>query len=211
MEKKIVITIARGYGSGGKTIGKMLSEELSIPFYDRDLIYMASDESGINVRLFKKADEEVNKGFFDPITHKYTGELIPPEDSDFVSKENLFNYQAKIIKDLAAKESCIIVGRCADFILQDDVDIVKVFIWAPHKDCVKTVMELYGMSEKDADKRIRKIDRHRSEYYRYYTCREWDNVRNYDLCLNTSEIGYENCVKAIKEYVKIIQNIKTTD
>lgn len=211
MEKKIVITIARGYGSGGKTIGKMLSEELSIPFYDRDLIYMASDESGINIRLFKKADEEVNKGFFDPITHKYTGELIPPEDSDFVSKENLFNYQAKIIKDLAAKESCIIVGRCADFILQDAVDIVKVFIWAPHKDCVKTVMDLYGMSEKDADKRIRKIDRHRSEYYRYYTCREWDNVRNYDLCLNTSEIGYENCVKAIKEYVKIIQNIKTTD
>lgn len=208
MDKKIVITIARGYGSGGKTIGKMLSEELSIPFYDRDLLYMASEESGINIRLFKKNDEDVNKGFFDPITHKYTGDLIPPEDSDFVSKENLFNYQAKIIKDLAAKESCIIVGRCADFILQDTLDIVKVFIWAPHKDCVKTVMDLYGMTEKEADKRIRKIDRHRSEYYRYYTCREWDNVRNYDLCLNTSEMGYESCVKAIKAYVDIINNIK---
>lgn len=208
MDKKIVITIARGYGSGGRTIGKMLSKELGIPFYDRELMYMASDESGINVRFFHKTDEDINKGFFDPITHKYTGELIPPEDSDFVSKENLFNYQAKIIKDLAEKESCIIVGRCADFVLQDKLDIVKVFIWAPHKDCVKTVMDLYAMTEKEADKKIRKIDRHRSEYYRYYTCREWDNVRNYDLCLNTAEMGYENCVKAIKAYVDIITEIK---
>lgn len=209
MDKKIVITIARGYGSGGRTIGKMLSKELGIPFYDRELLYMASDESGINVRFFDKSDEAVKKGFFDPITHKYTGDLIPPEDNEFISKENLFNYQAKIIKDLAAKESCIIVGRCADFILQDTENIVKLFIWAPHKKCVETVMDLYAMSEKEADKKIRKIDRHRSEYYRYYTCREWDNVRNYDLCLNTAEMGYENCVKAIKAYIETIQPIKT--
>lgn len=208
MDKKVVITIARGYGSGGRTIGKMLSKELGIPYYDRELMYLASDESGINIRYFHKSDEDINKGLFDPITHKYTGELIPPEDSDFVSKENLFNYQAKIIKDLAAKESCIIIGRCADFVLQDNPDIIKLFIWAPHKDCVKTVMDLYGMSEKEADKKIKKIDRHRSEYYRYYTCREWDNVRNYDLCLNTSELGYENCVKAIKAYIDLIGEIK---
>lgn len=205
MDKHVVITIARGYGSGGKTIGKMLARELDIPFYDRELLYLASDESGINLRLFQKADEDVNKGLFDPATHKYSGELIPPEDSDFVSKENLFNYQAKIIKDLAAKESCIIVGRCADFILQDCENIVKVFIWAPHENCIKTVMELYSMTEKEADKKIRKIDRHRSDYYRYYTCREWDNVRNYDLCFDTSKTDYETCVKNIKAYVDIIK------
>lgn len=208
MARNIVITIARGYGSGGKTIGKMLADDLNIPFYDRELIYLASEESGININLFNKVDENINKGFFDPMTHKYTGELIPPEDSDFVSKENLFNYQAKIIKDLADKESCVIVGRCADFVLQDSLDIVKVFIWAPHKNCVKAVMDMYSLSEKDADKKIRKIDRHRSEYYRYYTCREWDNVKNYDLCLNSAEMGYENCVKAIKSYVEIIKDIK---
>lgn len=208
MDKKIIITIARGYGSGGRTIGKMLAQELDIPFYDRELIYLASEESGINIQLFRKSDEEVKKSFFDPITRKYSGELIPPEDSDFVSKENLFNYQAKVIKELAEKESCIIVGRCADFVLQDTLDIVKVFIWAPHKDCVKTVMDLHSISEKEADKKIRKINRHRSEYYRYYTCREWDNVRNYDLCLNTSEMGYEGCVKAIKAYVDIVNEIK---
>ena len=208
MDKKVVITIARGYGSGGKTIGKMLSKELNIHFYDRELLYMASEESGINLSLFQKSDEDVKKGLFDPETHRYNGELIPPEDSDFVSKENLFNYQAKIIKDLAEKESCIIVGRCADYVLQDRENVVRVFIWAPHEACVKTVMDLYSLSQKDADKKIRKIDRHRSEYYRYYTCREWDNVRNYDLCLNSAELGYEGCVKAIKSYVSIFSEIK---
>ena len=169
MENKIVITIARGYGSGGKTVGKMLSKELNIPFYDREILYMASDDSGINLNLFQKNDEEINIGLFDSSTKKYNGGLIPPEDSKFTSKENLFNYQAKIIKSLAEKESCIIVGRCADFILKDYDNVIKVFIWAPHETCVNTIMDMFAMSEKDADKKIRKIDKHRSEYYHYYT------------------------------------------
>lgn len=206
--KKTIITIARGYGSGGRTIGKMLAENLKIPFYDRNLLYIASDESGINLGLFQQSDEELKKSIFDPETHKYNGELIPPEDSKFVSKENLFNYQAKIIKDVAEKESCVIVGRCADFILQDRADVVRVFIWAPHADCIKNVMDVSALNEKDADKKIKRIDRHRSDYYHYYTCREWDNVRNYDLCLNSSELGYEGCVKTIKAYIDIINEIR---
>ena len=162
MDKKIVITIARGYGSGGKTVGQMLSKELGIPFYDRQILYMASDDSGINVGLFQKNDEDVNKGLFDPSTHKYLGGIIPPEDSKFTSKENLFNYQAKIIKELASNESCVIVGRCADFILKDNPNVIKVFIWAPHQSCVETVMDMFDVSEKEGDKNIRKIDRDRS-------------------------------------------------
>lgn len=208
MDKDIVITIARGYGSGGKTIGKMLSKELGIPYYDRELLYMASEESGINLSLFQESDEDIKKGIFDPETHKYSGELIEPEDSKFVSKENLFNYQAKIIKDVAAKGSCIIVGRCADFILKDKPNVIRVFIWAPHDDCVKTVVDMYALSEKEAGKKIRKIDRHRSEYYHYYTCRDWDNVRNYDICLNSSELGYDGCVKAIKAYIDVFSKVK---
>ena len=119
MDKKFVITIARGYGSGGRTVGQMLSKELHIPFYDREILYMASDDSGINLGLFQKYDEEVSVGLFDSSTKQYTGDIIPPEDSKFTSKENLFNYQAKIIKSLAEKESCIIVGRCADYILKN--------------------------------------------------------------------------------------------
>lgn len=208
MENKIVITIARGYGSGGRTIGKALSKELNIPFYDREILYKASEESGINVSLFQKNDEDVNKGIFDPSTHKYNGELIPPEDSDFISKENLFNYQAKIIKDIASKESCVIVGRCADYVLKDFDNVIKVFIWAPHNDCIKNIVDLYSLSEKEADKKIKKIDRHRSEYYHYYTCRDWDNARNYDICLNSSDLGFDGCVKAIKSYIEVLKSVK---
>ncbi len=208
MDKKMVITIARGYGSGGKTVGKSLAKELNIPFYDREILYMASDDSGINLELFQKNDEDVNKGLFDPSTHKYSGHIIPPEDSKFTSKENLFNYQAKTIKTLAEKEPCVIVGRCADFVLKDFDNVIKVFIWAPHDACVKTVMDMFSMSEKDADKKIRKIDKHRSEFYHYYTCREWDNARNYDLCLNSADLGFDGCVEAIKAYIKVLENVK---
>jgi hypothetical protein len=183
----------------------MLAKELGIAFYDRELLYMASDESGINLELFQKNDEEVKKGLFSSSTYKYSGKLIPPEDSDFDSKENLFNYQAKIIKDLAEKESCIIVGRCADYILKDMPGTLKVFIWAPHDKCVETVVDMYSLTESEADKKIKKIDKHRSEYYHYYTGREWDNVRNYDVCLNTAELSFEDCVKIIKSCIDVVR------
>jgi cytidylate kinase len=208
MNKNVVITIARDYGSGGKTVGQMLAKELNIPFYDREILYLASDDSGINLGLFQKNDEEISKGLFDSSTHQYNGDVIPPEDSKFTSKENLFNYQAKIIKMLAEKESCIVVGRCADYILKDFDSVIKVFIWAPHEVCVDTIKDMFAMSEKDADKKIRKIDKHRSEFYRYYTCRDWDNARNYDLCLNSAELGFDGCVEAIKAYIEVLKNVK---
>lgn len=208
MRDHFVITIARGYGSGGRTIGKILSKKLGIPFYDRELLYMASEESGINLELFGKLDEKVRKGFFDPPTHQYTGELIPPESNDFVSDENLFNYQAKIIRDLAEKQSCIIVGRCADFILRDMDNVVDAFIWAPVTECIKNVMALEPLNEKEAEKKIKKINKHRSEYYRYYSCREWDDYRNYELCLDSSRLGFEKSAEYIKAYVEIKFDIK---
>ncbi len=203
MQDKFVITIARGYGSGGRTIGKILSEKLSIPFYDRDLIYMASEESGINLELFGKADEKVKKGFFDLSDHKYKGELIPPESSDFASDENLFNYQAKIIRELAEKESCIIVGRCADFVLKGFTNVIDVFVWAPMADCVKTVMSLEPLNEKEAEKKIKKIDKYRSDYYRYYTGRAWNDYQNYSLCLDSSRMGFEKTAEYIKVFAEI--------
>ena len=202
-EKKYVITIARGYGSGGRTTGKILSEELGIPFYDRELFYMASEESGINLELFGKLDEKVNKGIFNPITKKYTGKLIPPESSDFVSDENLFNYQAKIIKELAEKESCIIVGRCADYVLKDRENVVRVFVWAPMDNCIKNVMALEPLNEKEAEREIKKIDRYRREYYRYYTGKEWEDMSNYDLPLNTTTLELDPAVQLVKEYLRL--------
>ena len=198
-----VITIARGYGSGGKTIGKMLSEKLDIPFYDRELLRMASDDSGIHERLFGQADERVKPGLRKPFGKVYKGELLPPESDDFVSDDNLFNYQAKIIKELADPCSCVIVGRCADFILQGRTNVVKLFVHAPFESCVKTVMDMYALPQKEAEKKIQDTDRHRSAYYKYYTRRNWDNAQNYDLCLNSAELGFDKCVEIVEAYMNI--------
>ncbi|HIU66689.1 MAG TPA: cytidylate kinase-like family protein [Candidatus Caccomorpha excrementavium] len=201
---RYVITIARGYGSGGKTIGKMLSEELGINYYNRELIRLASDDSGIHERLFSAADERAKLSMlFRREGAVYKGGLIPPESADFVSDQNLFNYQARIIRKLAEHESCVIIGRCADYVLRDYPNVVRVFVYAPHESCVKTVMDMFSVSEKEAEKTIRSIDRHRSAYYKYYTGNDWENAKNYDLCLNSAQLGFEKCVRIVKEYLKI--------
>lgn len=117
--KNVVITIARQYGSGGRTVGEMLANDLGIHYYDKELAKLASEDSGIKEELFVKADEEVKTPlipFLSPKTNTYNGELIPPESNDFVSTDNLFNYQAKVIKQLAKEQSCVIMGRCSDYI-----------------------------------------------------------------------------------------------
>lgn len=198
-----VITIARGYGSGGKTIGKMLADQLNIPFYDREILYMASEESGINAKLFGERDERVKLGLFDASVKPYKGELIPPESSAFLSDENIFNYRAKIIKDLADKGSCVIIGRCADFILRDRKNVIKTFVWAPYEDCIRNTMEVKAVDRKEAEKRIHTIDKHRGEHYRHYTGQDWDNAKNYDLCINSSDMGFQKSVDIIRAYLDI--------
>lgn len=201
---KYVITIARGYGSGGRTIGKMLSEQLKIPYYDRELLRLASDDSGINEKLFIKADEKLKKSLLFKIARKtYNGELIAPDSDDFVSNDNLFNYQAKIIKELAEQETCVIVGRAADYILKDCKNVVKVFVHAPLDVCIKTLKDMTGNPEKDIEKKIASIDKHRAEYYEYYTGRNWEDAKNYDLCLNSSLLGFDKCVEIVKSYLDI--------
>lgn len=201
---KYVITIARGYGSGGRTIGKMLSKELGINYYDRELLRLASDDSGINEELFARADEKLKKSLLFKIARKaYKGELIPPDSDDFVSNNNLFNYQAKIIRELAEQESCVIVGRAADYILKDYDNVVKVFVHAPLEDCIKTLKDMTGGTEKEIEKQIVSIDKHRAEYYKYYTGRNWEDAKNYDLCLNSSQLGFDKCVEIVKAYLDI--------
>lgn len=202
--EKIVITIAREYGSGGRTIGKMLAEKMGIHFYDKELMKLASEDSGINEALFANADETVkNTRLFKVASNIYRGELIPPESDDFVSTQNLFNYQAKIIKQLALEESCIIVGRCADFILKDYDNVLSVFIHAPHEYCMEQAAKKHSMPSRELEKFILKTDKHRAEYYKYYTGREWTDARNYDLCLNSSKLGYDRCVEEIISYIAV--------
>lgn len=200
----VVITISRQYGSGGKTIAAMLAKKLGINVYSRDILRMASEDSGINEKLFGMSDEKIrHAGWFHTLSHPYDGGLIPPEDKEFVSDDNLFNYQAKIIRELAEKESCIIVGRCADYILRDMPNVLSVFIHAAKEFCLERSMERNSMTEKEMQKYIDRTNKYRSDFYYYHTGRKWADARNYDLCLNSGKLGFEKCVEEIEAYAKI--------
>lgn len=200
----VVITIARQYGSGGRTIGKMLAKNLGISCYGSNLLKMASEESGINEQLFRKADEKLkNTPFLRMSTDIYTGDLISPDSSDFVSAKNLFNYQAKVIKRLAESESCVIIGRAADFVLKDYPNVVSVFVHGSKEFNLARAMEQNSMTESEMEKFIAKTDKYRAEFYKHYTGREWTDARNYDLCLNSSKLGFEKCVEEIKAYINV--------
>ena len=199
---RLVITIARGFGSGGRTIGKILAQRLNCNYYDNDLIKLASEESGINIALFGKADEKVKANLFKKYNRSYGSKIISPDSTEFISDDNLFNYQAKIIKDLANKSSCVIIGRCADYILKDTPGVARIFVYADKPACMERVTELYGMLPDEAEKKIASIDKARAGYYKYYTGKEWNDVSNFDLCLNTSGISFEKAVDIICDYLK---------
>lgn len=197
-----VITVARGFGSGGRTIGKLLAQRLDIAYYNDELIKLASEESGINLELFGKADERVKASLFKRYNRSYGEWTISPDSDRFVSDDNLFNYQAKIIRELADKSSCVIIGRCADYILKDRDNVSRIFVYADENACVSRVTELYGMLPDEAAKKIAAIDKARASYYKYYTGNEWDSVHNFDLCLNTSDISFEKATDIICDYLK---------
>lgn len=200
----MVITIAREYGSGGRTVGEMLANDLNIHYYDRELLKLASDDSGINEALFANADEKLkNTLLFRIARNAYSGELIPPESDDFVSNNNLFNYQAKIIRELAKEESCVIIGRCSDYILRDYDNVLSVFIHAPFDFCLEQAAKKHSMPLKELEKYVTQINKRRAEYYKYYTKRDWTNAKNYDLCLDSSKLGFERCVEEIKAYADV--------
>ena len=206
MGKNYVITIARGFGSGGKTIGQMLAGELSIEYFDRDILRLASEESGIYEGLFGMLEEKGKRRRLFRKDGEYRHEKpdTRPESSEFVSDDNLFKFQAQIIKGLSEREeNCIIVGRCADYILEGRENLVRLFIYADRETCIKNVMQMYGWARKDAQRVIEKTDKNRSTYYRYYTGRDWRDASNYDLCINTSALGYEKSVQMIRNDLKI--------
>ena len=151
--KRVVITINRQYGSGGKTIGYMLAEKLGIPCYSREILQRASEESGINESMFNARDERLKRlPKFLLSTNVYSGELLPPESKEFTSDQNLFNYEAEVIKKYAAEGSCVLIGRCADFVLKDDPDMISVYVHADHDFQMKSALERVSMSEKEMEK-----------------------------------------------------------
>lgn len=203
--KKYIITIARGFGSGGKDIGMRLSKELGIPCYDRQILTMASKQSGIDESVFVETDEKLRGKYIANFLRRTpVSGVVEAYDKEFVSDINVFNLQAEIIRNLAYTESCIIVGKCADYILKDYKNVISVYIEAPRADCVASIREKMHVSEERANFLIHTTDKYRAKYYNYYTGgKDWTNPINYDMVLNSARIGREKCVELIKDYVRI--------
>ena len=201
--KNYVVTIARGFGSGGKEIGSKLAQRMGIPCYEDQILRMASDFSGINEALFQEANEKLNHsayvlGYLKKVP--FTS-IATPNTREFTSDVNLFNIQSEIIKRLASSESCVIIGKCADYVLREYPNVISVYIEAPRADCVKSIVNKMGVTEQEAHKLIEKTDKYRSDYYRYHTGKDWNDSRNYDFCLNTASMSYEKLVAVVKEYI----------
>ena len=201
-----VITIARGFGGGGKYIGKELSKRLGIPCYDSKILKIASNASGINENLFHQVDERLRKNkFIKKLTQASKRDyVVGPTERQFTSDDNLYNIQREIIEKLADTQSCIIIGKCANHILRERDNVISVYIEAPRKDCVESIKNLLGVTDEEAHSMIQKTDKYRADYYEYYTRGEdWTNPVLYDMTLNSARIGRDRCVDLIIDYLNI--------
>ncbi len=201
-----VITIARGFGSGGKYIGKELSKRLGIPCYDSKILKIASNASGINEDLFHQVDEKLRKHkFIKKLTQTSKRDyVVGPTERQFTSDDNLYHIQKEIIENLADTQSCIIIGKCANHILRERDNVVSVYIEAPRKDCVESIKNLLGVTDEEAHSMIQKTDKYRADYYEYYTRGEnWTNPVLYDMTLNSARVGRDQCVDLIIDYLNI--------
>ena len=199
-ENKLVITIGRHFGSGGCEVGTKLAQELGLDFYDKNILRMNSDESGIEESFYYLADEKAGNKLLYKIIKSLTPEKGAPSfGSDLISADNLFRFQSEVIRKLAAEENCIIMGRCADYVLEG---LVRIFIYADMDFREKRTIEKEYYAAKDAKKNIKRIDRERRDYFRYYTGKEWESPDNYDLMINTAAIGIDGAVETIKNYLK---------
>ena len=202
-EKRIVITISRQYGSGGAETGKKLAEELGIGFYDKNILRINSDQSGIKESYFHLADEKAGNRLLYKIISSMTPEKGTPSfGSDLISADNLFRFQSEVIRKLAEQESCVIIGRCADYVLAGMEGLVRIRLYAELESRIERIRAKDLYAEKEIEKNIRRIDRERRDYYRYYAGRDWENPENYDLMFNTTKIGADGAVEIIRNYLK---------
>lgn len=209
MEQKLIITIGRQYGSGGRAIGKKLAEVLGFTFYNREIIELAAKKSGMSEEAFEKVDETAASSLLYSIaTGAYMfGNYVSPQ-VDLPLNDKLFIIQSEIIKNIASKESCVIVGRCADYILKDRKDVINVFIHADKESRKSRAINEYNIDPNKVEGYLNKIDKKRSTYYNYYTGEKWGSSKNYHLCLDSGLLGEEGCVHMIEAFIKEISNKK---
>lgn len=203
MDKHTIITIGRQYGSGGREIGQKLAERLGIKCYDNELLSIAAKESGLCQEVFEAHDEKPTNSFLYSLVmdtyHPYvTGGMI-----DVPLSQKIFLAQFETIKNIAKKESCVFVGRCADYALQDDYNVTSVFISSDMDSKVKRICERNNVTPSKAQEMILKTDKKRASYYNYYTNKKWGVCSSYDLCINSGKIGIVKAVDIIMNYLEL--------
>ena len=204
MEKKIIITIGRQYGSGGAEVGKKLGQKLGIEVYDKEILKMTSEESGIRESYFHLADERAGKKLLYKIIQSMVPENTNPSlGNDLVSADNLFRFQSSVIRKLAQEQSCIFIGRCAEHVLAGTENLVRIFISADMDARFERIKAKGYYEEDDIIKNIKRMDKERREYHNYFTGKDWEALENYDLILNSSQIGTDGCVECIVDYLKV--------
>ncbi len=200
MKKHIIINVGRQLGSGGRIIGDRIAQDFNIKFYDKELLDLAAQESGFDKRFFERNDE--HKGFlkvlFSPFAPIF-GSSNPYANQ--LSDESLFKFQSDAIRKAAEKDSCVFVGRCADYILRDFPNKVDIFITADMADRVKRVSETLDISEKEAEKKCIEGDENRAKYYNYYSAKTWGRAESYDLCINSSVLGIDSTIELVEDFI----------
>jgi cytidylate kinase len=184
-----IITISREFGSGGRTIGKQLANKLGIPCYDAELIEKIAKESGFTKEYVSERSEDAGGWLINALSSRdYNGHSF---------QDDLWQAQRNVILELSCKESCVIVGRCSDYILRDNPDCLRVFIHADIESRAKRIVEQYGETQNNPKKRLRDKDKRRASYYQFYTDTKWGDVRNYHITLDSARLGIEKCVEIL--------------
>ncbi len=202
MDEKFIITIGRQLGSGGRQIGEMLASRLGISSYDKELIQIASQESGLGKEFFEQVDEKTSHSLFTGVIGMYGSLGGENYSNNYLSNETLFKIQSDVIRKLAEQKSAVFVGRCADYVLKDYPRSLNVFISADMNDRIKRISEIQQVPEKKAKDIIEKTDRKRAEYYNYYSNKVWGNADSYHLCINSSALGIDETVTFIRQFAK---------
>ena len=201
MNKKLIINIGRQLGSGGRCIADILAKHYGITAYDRKLIELAAKESGLSQEFFENADEKKSHGFFHSIfSNRAAANALGGGDS-YLSNDALFKVQSDIMHDLAERESCIFIGRCADYVLREHPGCINLFFTANLEDRIARMVSEKGITAEQAEELIEKTDRRRADYYNYYSGKTWGAAESYDLCINTSHLGHEGTAKMLIEYI----------
>ena len=205
MNNKYTVTISRQFGSGGREIGEALAKALGVKFYDKELISIAAKESGISPEVFEAVDEQATNSLLYSLSlGMYSFGNNFNATGGLPINDKLYLLQHKIIKQVANEAPCVIVGRCADYVLKDRADVVNIYIYADMEHRVKRVKEVKGVEDAKVEQAIKRTDKSRSNYYNFYSGQKWGLAENYDLCINSTNRTTKQVVQLITSYLEIL-------